>query len=888
MKKLFLTCLILALFILCRYGDTFCQINGTIDTISISLDYGEIDSPPFCYFPHKKINRPRIGLALSGGGARGFAQIGVFQAFEEHQIPIDIIVGTSMGSIVGGLYASGYTPGQLKEISMTINWNEIMSDAPPRSNLFIGQKDEQGRAILKIRFKGLTPVIPQALSAGQKLTSILTSLTLRSNYQVSSNFDQLKIPFRAIACDLITGQKAVLSSGNLAEAMKASSAIPLLIAPVAYDTTLLVDGGLINNIPVDEVREFDVDLIIAVDTVSKLRQRDKLKAPWEIADQVTTIMQREKNADQRTKADVLIKIELNQFKSDNFQNVAEIIETGRRAALDKIPQIQRLIQSKSIISQSSERYRLKTIKINCDNDWLTQIASKAIGARRDSSISFNMINATLAQIYDTGYFEDARAECIREDSLLSICYRLTPNPKVDLIIFKGNIVFPDSILLTQVKTKFGEPINYFQSKDDISRIIQLYKQNGYSLVRINDIQLNENILRIDINEGIISKINIEGLERSHRYVVQREFPLKPGDIFNINKADEGISNIHSTNLFETVALEISKTNHNDEIKIKVKEKAFNLVRMNYQYNLERKNKALLEFVDENIFGSGNQLTLHGQYGNRDQTLKLRYRADRIFKSFLTNTFDVFHLRVNNFFYDAGNQAGEYLQQESGITFSLGQQIQRLGVFSIIVTANSVDLQPIKGSGYPTGKYDLKTIALQSIVDTQDRFPYPRTGKYYQFLYKMSSATILNSQESFVKLFNSLELYHTFWHRNTIHPRFFWGTSDLTTPFIEQFRLGGQSSFYGLRESEKVGRHIFVGSFEYRYLFPFRSFIDVYWSFRYDIGATWKNSNDIDPQDFIHGLGCALDFQTPVGPISVSLGRCSEGRNVIYFSAGYNF
>jgi NTE family protein len=888
LRKLFLFSILLTYIFLCIYRDGFSQPGSRIDTISISLDYGVIDKPPFCFIPHKLIHRPRIGLALSGGGARGFAQIGVLQALEEYQIPIDIIVGTSMGSIIGGLYAAGYTPEQLKEISTNINWSEIMSDVPPRSNLFIGQKEEHGRAILRLRFKGLKPDIPQAISAGQKLISILTSLTLRSDYQISSNFDQLKIPFRAVACDLITGQKVVLNKGNLAEAMKASSAVPLLITPVAYDTMLLVDGGLVNNIPVNEVNEFDVDLIIAVDTVSKLRQREKIKAPWEIADQVTTIMQREKNADQRARADVLIQVDLNNLKSDNFQHVTEIINAGRSAAIDQISQIQHLIKSKSSNNISDSAYLLKTYNIICDDPGLTEIAHDSIKLRLAENISFNAISSTLSQIYRTGYFNDVRSECLCEDSLLSIDFHLTPNPILDSIVFKGNTVFTDSTLLTQVNSKIGRPINYFHSKNDISRIIRLYKQKGYSLVRINDILLNDNALVIDINEGIISAINFEGMERSYRYVIQREFPLKPGDIFNINRADEGLNNIHSTNLFENVSLEIARNNHHDELKIKVKEKAFNLVRLSYHYNTERKNKGLLELADENIFGSGNQLTFHGQYGNRDQIIKLKFRADRIFKSFITNNFDLFHQRFNNFYYNDGNKDGEFFQKESGITFSLGQQIQRLGVFSLIATVNSIELQPIRGSGYPTGKFDLKTIALQSIVDTQDRFPFPRTGKYYQFFYKMSSATFLNSQISFVKLFNSLELYHTFLHRNTIHPKLFWGTSDMTTPFIEQFRLGGQSTFYGLRENEKVGRHIIVGSFEYRYFFPIKFHIDAYWSLRYDIGAAWNNSKDIDPKDFVQGLGTAIDFQTPLGPLSFSFGRSSERRSVIYFSAGYNF
>lgn len=887
-KIRYLSFVLQALIILSCMSYAFCQTNSVGDSFSIALDYGPIDQPPFCFIEHKLIHRPRVGLALSGGGARGFAQIGVLQALEDYDIPIDIIVGTSMGSIVGGLYAAGYRADQLQEIAKTINWSEIMSDAPPRSNLFIGQKDEQGRSILKLRFKGLKPAIPQAISAGQKLASILTSLTLRSDYQISSNFDRLKIPFRAVACDLITGQKVIIRSGNLAEAMKASSAVPLLISPVSYDSMLLVDGGLINNIPVNEVSEFDVDLIIAVDTVSKLRQRDKLKAPWEIADQVTTIMQREKNADQRQKADILISVDLVDLKSDNFQHANEMITAGYQAAVQQIHRIQNILQAKNTSNFSDISFGLKSYQIFCDDGLLAKRANDTLHARLTPALTTTSLSSALHCIYQTGDFHDVRAECVREDSLLSIQFILTPNPIFHTIVFKGNTVFSDSALLAQIHSKIGRPINYYQSQADLAQIIRRYKQNGYSLARINDIQFNDGVLVIDINEGIISAIHFEGMERSRRYVIQREFPLKPGDIFNINRADEGLMNIHSTNLFETVFLEILSKEQHDKLKIKVKEKAFNLLRLNYHYDTERKNKVMLDLVDENVFGSGNQLTLQSQYGNYDKTVRLKFRADRIFNSFITNNIDAFHHRFDHLYYNDGKRVGQYLQKESGFAFSVGQQMKRLGVFSIIATINTVDLLPIHGAGYPTGKYDLKTIALQSIVDTQDRYPYPRTGKYYQFLYKMSSASFLNSQESFVKLFTSLEVYHTFLHRNTIHPKLFWGTSDLTTPFIEQFRLGGQASFYGLRESEMVGRHIIGGSFEYRYFFPFRFPVDVYWSMRYDFGATWKNSKDIDPKDIVQGIGTALDFQTPLGPLSVSFGRCSEKRSVVYFSAGYNF
>lgn len=870
------------------FFDVRLTVGQSIKIDTLSLEYDGVDKPPFCYVPQKLIKRPKIGLALSGGGARGFAQIGVLQILEENNIPIDIIVGSSMGSIVGGLYAAGYSPQEIEQLTQGIDWSTIMIDKPPRTNLFIGQKQERGRTVFQIRFKNFKPAFPQAITPGQKLTTILTNITLRANYQISSDFDKLKIPFRAIACDLVSGRKIIIGNGNLAEAMKASSAVPLLFSPVVRDSLLLVDGGLINNIPVDEVKSFNVDLAIGVDTVSRLRAKDKLGAPWEIADQVTTIMQREKNAEQREAADVIIQIDMENYKSDDFQQIHDIIQAGREEANKNIYKIKKLIEQKSKKTLSPLNYPIGSVKVTGKDNSAIRIASEIIQRKIKHIASYQHIYNSLEDIYKSGYFKDVKAIAALADSVLSIKYTVISNQNLNAIAFEGNTVFKDSVLYSRIKSEYGKPINYYHAKTDISNIIGLYKKSGIASVVISEIKYFDDSLRINIDEGVISSIKIDGNDRTKDYVILREFPLKPGDIFNINKANDGLNNIHSTGLFETVTFEVLKNKHKINLNITVKEKAFNLIRFSYRYDLERKSRGMIEFVDENILGSANQLTIHGQYGQRDKKIHLRFRADRIFNSFLTNNIDFFHHGFKNFAYDDGGQTGEYFQKESGFSFSLGRQIERLGIFSVITTFNLIELEKLSGYGFPVGKYELKTIALQSIVDTQDQFPFPNTGKFYQFFYKMSSANFLNSQISFVKLFNSLEVYYTFLKRNTIHPKLFWGTSDLTTPFIEQFRLGGKSSFYGLRENEKIGRHIIVGSFEYRYLFPFGFPINIYWSLRYDIGATWKNQLDINPKDFIQGIGSSVSLETPVGPIEFSLGRSSLGKNVFYFSAGFQF
>lgn len=861
--------------------------SAEVDTIA--LEFSAVDSGPYCFSPHKQIKRPRIGIALSGGGARGFAQIGVLEVLEQNHIPIDCIVGSSMGSIIGGLYAAGYSPQEIYQLAKKIDWLTLMEDTPPRTNLFIGQKQERGRAILQIRFKGTKPAFPQALSPGQKLSIVLTNLTLLADYPTTSDFDRLRVPFRALSCDLISGQKVLLRRGNLAEAMRASSAVPLLFMPVVMDSMLLVDGGLINNIPVDEVNNFPVDLIIGVDTVSKLRDRNNLNAPWEIADQVTSIMQREKNAQQREKASILIKIDMDDFKFDSFQFIDEMIAAGRTETKKYVEQIKKQIDSFSKLHcMDSTLYNLAGIGVKTDDQFSTSMVKMFTDSLVNQRISYKKLYSILQEIYETGYFDDVNCYVTKNEGSIFASFKIQSKPILKKIIIEGNTVFSDSVLIKNFSSEFGKPINYHRSKQDILQLIRYYKQAGYALMTIKSAELIDGILHLTIDEGKLSAIVIEGNERTKDYVILREFPLKPGDIFNIRDANEGLNNIHSTGLFENVTFEVFPQQSNVQLKIKVKEKAFTLFRLSYRYDLERNSKSMLEIADENWLGTGNQISFQTQYGAKDQILKLKFRDDRIFRTYMTYHLDIFFNRQKYYSYNNGLRIGEYQQQESGISFLIGQQIKRLGLFSIVATLNTIDLKRVSGSGYPQGKTEFKTITIQSIVDSQDQMPFPRSGKLYQFFYKMSSARFLVSQASFIKLFTSYETYYTFYKRNTIHPRLFWGTSDLTTPFVEQFRIGGLSSFYGMRENEKIGRHVIGASLEYRYFFPFGLPINFYWSIRYDIGSVWKNKLDLENKKLDQGMGTALEIETPAGPISLAIGKKIGGNYVLYFSAGFKF
>ncbi len=280
-------------------------------------------------------DRPRIGLVLGGGGARGAAHIGVLRELERLRIPIDAIAGTSMGAVVGGLYAAGMTPAELENLVATIDWAEAFRDKPDReySPFRRKQDDEQFPMRLELGLRDGEVQIPLGFIQGQKLGLILRENTLA--VAGIHDFDRLPIPFRAVASDIRSGEAHVLASGDLPTAMRASMAVPGAFAPVVLDGRPLVDGGLGGNVPVSVVREMGVDIVIAVDVEFPLYDAEEIASAIDVTAQVLTILIRKETRRQLeglSEVDFLIRPELGNFGTTNFAEISQAVEPGATAA----------------------------------------------------------------------------------------------------------------------------------------------------------------------------------------------------------------------------------------------------------------------------------------------------------------------------------------------------------------------------------------------------------------------------------------------------------------------------------------------------------------------------------------------------------------------------
>jgi NTE family protein len=279
-------------------------------------------------------DRPRVGLVLSGGGARGVAHVGVLKVLEEMNVPIDAIAGTSMGAVVGGLYASGMRADDIERLISSVNWQDAFQDRPQRADLGFRRKQDDRNFLVRyslgVQGEGLT--LPKGLVQGQKLSQLLRKATLP--VADVNDFDRLPIPFRALATDLETGEGVVLRSGDLVTAMRASMSAPGVFAPVEHEGRLLVDGGLVHNLPIEIAREMDVDRLIVVDVSFPLYDREQLTSPLEISSQAFAILIRTRTLEQLetlTSSDVLISPELGRVPSTDFTRVPQSLRAGARA-----------------------------------------------------------------------------------------------------------------------------------------------------------------------------------------------------------------------------------------------------------------------------------------------------------------------------------------------------------------------------------------------------------------------------------------------------------------------------------------------------------------------------------------------------------------------------
>ncbi len=860
------------------------------DSLEIRLDLLPASSGSFPFSAETMHRGPKVGLVLSGGGARGLAQIGILKVFEREEIPIDLVVGTSMGGIIGGLYAAGYSAEELEQIALSVDWNDLLSDTPARLSLFLSQREEREGSLFQFRLDGIKPYVPTALTSGQKLTNLLAGLTMRARLtsrwftEPHSSFDNLRIPFRAVAADLVTGERVILDCGDLAQALRATMAVPLAFSPVEVGDSLLVDGGLVDPIPVDVARDLGSDLVIAVNTVSSLLPAERIKSVLDVANQATSIMSLRQQRESLEQADLVITPDLSRFSSVDFSQAADLIALGQAAAEDVISRLKESISRGKTENPPSELPGFKVCQLQVAGNRKLKTAQvlELASTRAESTVSLSQIKADLKRIYAGGYFSDVYASLrnLAPDEY-SLCFHVSENPPCDTLVFANNTIYSDSALYRHTGFAPSQVLSRRTLAQIVDSTTSLYRRDGYNLAHVGRVDYDSTAgsLTFTIDEGIVSRIDLSGNRRTRNWVVLRNLPQKAGRPFNSRKISTGMSNIYNTGLFEEVSFSTRPADEGVILHLRVREKKFNLVRIGAHFKDEYGTEGFVQFVDANVFGIGNRATAHLQYGYRKQLYKLNFKADRIFKTYLTYNFNVYYSRDDRRLFEDHREVGSFSQRRTGADFSLGQHMSRLGVISVGTKAERVRIE----NDTHRDSYSLRSLIVKSLVDTFDKYPFPSEGKYHHF-YAELAGDILGGDVVYRKAFTSLESYFPLHRRVNFHPKIAVGASDGTVPASEKFTLGGCDSFYGLFSEELVGDKVLVGSLGLR----FRFFRRLYWTLRYDTGKVWSKLESIKFKELKHGFGSSLALDTPLGPLEFAYGAATDEWDKLYFRFGFGF
>lgn len=370
-------------------------------------------------------NRPSIGLALSGGGARGAAHAGVLQQLEALQIPIDCIAGTSIGAIIGGLYASGMSTEEIQAFIRRIDWQDALSDQPPRRDLtFRRKQDDRGFLIdFKLGLRNGAFVLPRGLLQGQKQNLLLRSATL----PVSGihDFDRLPTPFRAIATDIESGESVALGRGNLAVAIQASMSVPGVFAPREIGGRLLVDGGITQNIPISVVRDMGADIIIAVDVSEPLVSREALTSSFDVANQMLTILMQQRSKDEIRSLgvnDVLIEPRLGSLDSGDFSNLGDIIVAGAEATAENSTRLAHLaVDANSFAQHMANRQGSRPgnpvidyVTVVSNSRLASEVIEKRLRASAGQPLDQLTLERDVSRIYGLDTFEQVDYEIVTE------------------------------------------------------------------------------------------------------------------------------------------------------------------------------------------------------------------------------------------------------------------------------------------------------------------------------------------------------------------------------------------------------------------------------------------------------------------------------------------
>ena len=484
--------------------------------------------------------KAKIGLVLSGGGAKGFAHIGVLKVLEEAGIKIDYIGGTSMGAVIGGLYAMGYNAKQIDSIIGTTNFSNVINDYIPRSSKNFYEKRNDELYALTLPFNKFSIGAPEGLSKGMYNFNLLSRLTLPVRHV--RDFKALPIPFLCMGTNIALGEQVIFEKGILAQAIAGSSSLPSVFSPVVIDGNLIVDGGVVNNYPIDEVRKLGANIIIGVDVQTGLLNRDELRSASRIFFQITNLQMIERMKVNANLTEIYIKPDVKDYGVVSFDNATEIIKKGEDATFSVYEKINLLVDKsnpyhKPKLKVETDSLTIVDIKVNELKNYSRDYIIGKLNFKPGTKISFKDLETGINNLNATQNFS-------------GVSYYFEKNGRYDDLVLtltesyvKTNLKFGlhydglyKSAILVNLTNKKTFMKNDFLSMDlalgdNLRYNFDYYIDNGFQLSygfksQLN--QFNKNIPKkvFTFNNQDLNSINVDYLDLSNQVYIQSIFAQK--------------------------------------------------------------------------------------------------------------------------------------------------------------------------------------------------------------------------------------------------------------------------------------------------------------------------------------------------------------------------
>ncbi|MFT7330756.1 MAG: NTE family protein [Roseivirga sp.] len=478
----------------------------------------------------------KVGLVLSGGGAKGFAHVGVLKVLEEAGVRVDYIGGTSMGAIVGSMYASGYSAKEIDSLIRTFDFDKIMQDEVPRKSKPFYEKENGEKYAITFPLKKGKITIPKAVSKGQNVLNLMTELL--QHVDTITDFNKLPIPFFCIATNLETGKQEILNSGFLPKAVQASGAFPTLLEPVEIGGKLLIDGGVVNNFPIDEIIEMGADIVIGVDLRSDYDEKDELDSALKIVNQIISFQMYGSYDDRIKKTDVYIHPDMNKYSVTSFDKIEAIEAIGEKVAREKFVDFLRIAKQQSkkrrpfYRQDQQNELHIKSILIKGNQDYTRNYVKGKMKIEEGQTILFSDLVEGINNLTATGNFTNIqyKIDTEKDGSILSL--KLKQNDISTYVKFAAHYdkLYKTSIL-TNLTTK------HLLSKNDVLSVDLVLGDNlRYNLNYFIDngtnwsfglrSRLNTFKTDIDYNQDNISRINLEYRDITNQLYFQTVFNRK--------------------------------------------------------------------------------------------------------------------------------------------------------------------------------------------------------------------------------------------------------------------------------------------------------------------------------------------------------------------------